>query len=812
MSLSPMMKQYKEIKEQHKDAILFFRLGDFYEMFYEDAKICSRELELILTGKQCGETERAPMCGVPHHASQNYIAKLVDRGYKVAICEQMEDPQTAKGIVKRQVVQIITPGTVISQTMLEEKENSYIVSVYHDEDEAGLAYSDITTGEIGVTGVKGSSLSHLTVSEIERISPKEILYGRKAGMDITKSMEPCFPEAYTVSTEETRASLNKIRELLKDRYPSGLLSYGIDIESPEGYALGLLLRYLQNNYNSRFSHLLNIRKYGIGNRMALDRSTLINLEITKSPNSPNSKNTLLTILDMTNTAMGARMMKRWLKEPLTDKASIVSRQDSVEILFNDPILKNNFEEQLKGIYDLERIGGRISLETVNPRDLLALARSLMHLPDIKWELLSLRAPFLKGLGEDIDTFQEVYELIEKSINEDCPLSVKEGGIFKEGYSEELDLLKNSIREGQNFIASLEIEEKKRTGIKNLKVGFNKVFGYYIEVTRSNFNLVPEDYIRKQTLVGSERFVTPKLKEVEALVLSAENKINQLEYELFIEIREYLKSSISNLQRTAEALSILDVLCSFAKAALINGYVKPEIREDQRIIIKGGRHPVVEKNVRNEIYVPNDTYMDKEDNILLLITGPNMSGKSTYMRQVALIILMAQTGSFVPCESASLGLVDRIFTRIGAQDNLVMGQSTFLVEMSEVANILNNATENSLILLDEVGRGTSTYDGLSIAWALSEYLLKDSLKVRTLFATHYHEMTALEGKLKGFKNLNVEVKEEGGEILFLHTIKEGCASRSYGIHVASLAGVPKELLERAGKKLKELENASGDGND
>lgn len=812
MALSPMMKQYKEIKEKHKDAILFFRLGDFYEMFYEDAKICSRELELVLTGKQCGEAERAPMCGVPHHASQNYIAKLVDRGYKVAVCEQMEDPQTAKGIVKREVIQIITPGTVISQTMLLEKENSYIVSVYHHEKEVGLAYSDITTGEIRVTSSTGFSLTHSIINEIERISPKEILYGKDRSMNEEESLEPYLPEAYTVTTEETGGSLNRVQELLRDRYPSGLLSYGIEYGSPEAKALGLLLRYLKNNYNSDFTHLLNVKKYGIGNRMALDKSTLINLEITGSPNSSNSKNTLLTILDMTNTAMGARMMKRWLKEPLTDKKEIIPRQDSVEILFNNPILKNNFEEQLKGIYDLERIGGRIALETINPRDLLALAKSVMHIPDIKWELLSLEGGLLKDLGERIYAFQEIYELIERSICEDCPLSVKEGGIFKEGYSEELDVLKASIKEGQKFIASLETEERARTGIRNLKVGFNKVFGYYIEVTKSNYNLVPEDYIRKQTLVGSERFVTPKLKEVEALVLSAENKINQLEYRLFTEIREYLKGFISDLQITAEALSILDVLCSFAKAALVNGYVKPEIREDYKIIIKGGRHPVVEKNVKNEIYVPNDTYMDKEDNILLLITGPNMSGKSTYMRQVALIILMAQTGSYVPCESASLGLVDRIFTRIGAQDNLALGQSTFLVEMSEVANILNNATEKSLILLDEVGRGTSTYDGLSIAWALSEYLLKDSLKARTLFATHYHEMTALEGKLKGFKNLNVEVKEEGEEILFLHTIKEGSASRSYGIHVASLAGVPKELLEKAEKKLKELESASGDVND
>jgi DNA mismatch repair protein MutS len=804
MAKSPMMKQYLQIKEQYEDCILFFRLGDFYEMFYDDAVVASRELELVLTGKQCGEEERAPMCGVPFHASENYIAKLVDRGYKVAVCEQMEDPATAKGLVRREVVQVITPGTVISSSMLSEKSNNYLAACHVGNLETGFAYADISTGEIKATKIVGSFMKERLLNELTKVSPKEIILGGQFEGFLDKEEMREWTQAYVHSTNSAVYRNEKGMEALEQQFPRGIISMGLSPKSADTLALSLLIHYVKENHKVGLSHMRKVKIYGVNHHMALDKATIRNLELTETLYERTTQGSLLDVLDRCHTAMGSRKLKQWIREPLNHAQEIQKRLDAVESLFCQVILRNNFIEFLKGVYDLERLAGRIAMGNANGRDLLALAQSILHLPDMKWELINQENSLLKELGEGVDPLEEVALLIDQAICPDCPLTLKEGGLFQEGYSEELDQLKNSIKDGQHWIASLENQERERTGIKNLKVGFNKVFGYYLEVTKSYYDVIPEDYVRKQTLVNCERFITPQLKEMESIVLGAEAKINELEYRLFVEIREYIEEYIPVIQRTADAISSLDVLCSFAEVATRQNYVKPTVTQGDSVVISKGRHPVIENMLRNGMFVPNDTLIDREENVLLLLTGPNMSGKSTYMRQVALIVLMAQTGSFVPAEKAEIGVCDRIFTRIGASDNLSQGQSTFFVEMSELAYILNNASEHSLILLDEIGRGTSTYDGLSIAWAVAEYLLEDGLKARTLFATHYHEMTALEEMLPGFRNLNVEVKEEEGNIIFLHNIGYGSASRSYGIHVAELAGVPKRLLDRAAEKLKELE--------
>jgi len=804
MARSPMMNQYLGIKEKHPDCILFFRLGDFYEMFYEDAKIASKELELVLTGKNCGEEERAPMCGVPFHAAENYIAKLVDRGYKVAICEQMEDPALAKGIVKREVVQVVTPGTVIASAMLSEKENNFLAACYFGEKEGGLAYGDISTGEMNLTNASGPYYIEMIVNELVKIAPKEVLLYEAKGKEEALNLLENSLKAYIHNVGDSFVGTRSSESIINEQFSQGIRAFGLSQKDPDTYALGMLLKYIKENQRSRLSHINHVNRYHIENHMALDKSTMRNLELTESLYERDKQGSLLGILDRCNTAMGSRKIKRWIREPLNQKEDIDERLEGVDILYREIILRNNLREYLKGIYDLERLVGRIAMGNANGRDLLALRNSIGNLPDIKLELIGLSAPILTNLSESIDPLEDVNILIERAIDEECPVTIKEGGLIKPLYSEELDALKESIQEGQQWIASLEGTERERTGIKNLKVGFNRVFGYYLEITKSNYHQIPEGYIRKQTLVNCERFITPQLKEMESIVLGAEAKIHELEYQLFAEIREYIEEFISVIQKTGEAIATLDVLCSFAEVSTRQNYVRPQINNDDLIQIKRGRHPVIENTIRDGNFVPNETYLNRQDDTLLLLTGPNMSGKSTYMRQVALIVLMAQIGCFVPCDRAEIGICDQIFTRIGASDNLSLGQSTFFVEMSELAYILNNATSKSLILLDEIGRGTSTYDGLSIAWAAAEYLLQRDKKIRTLFATHYHEMTQLEGNLKGFRNLNVEVKEEDGVIVFLHQIGYGSTSRSYGIHVAELAGVPQSLLDRATEKLKDLE--------
>ena len=815
--LSPMMQQYFEIKEQYSDAILFFRLGDFYEMFYDDALTASKELELTLTGKNCGQEERAPMCGVPYHSSEPYIHRLVEKGYKVAICEQTEDPALAKGIVKREVIKIVTPGTLTSGIMLDEGENNYLASIFYNKGKTkedailSLAYSDISTGELAVTELLGDVRGYNSLmDEISGLSPKEIL--------INESFKDSFGIEDIV--EASGITINQIhvqsdREFnpeTAEKIMSGSLGRGSVIASGLKERVGALsslaalLSYLLETQKQELKQITKCYYYEVGSTMSLDKATLRNLEITETLYDKKRQGSLLGILDKTNTAMGARLLKRWLREPLNDPNEINRRLHGVEQLVSDPMLLNNINEQLSYIYDFERLSTRIASGNANGRDMLAIKRSVNALPDLK-DFLSYFSGILEEIKDGIKDLKDVADLIERAIHPDSPLTVKEGGVILPGYSHELDSLKESIKDAKTWIAGLEGRERERTGIKNLKVGFNKVFGYYIDVTRSQSALVPEDYIRKQTLVNNERYITPELKEMESLVLNAETKINKLEYQLFSEIREKLESRIEDFQQTSHVIAILDCLSSFAQCAIRYGYIKPTVDDSYVLEIDGGRHPVVEQTESKGLFVSNDTYLDNDQHTLAIITGPNMSGKSTYMRQTALIVLMAQAGSFVPAERARIGVTDRIFTRIGASDNLAQGQSTFYVEMSELSYILNSAKDRSLIILDEIGRGTSTYDGLSIAWAAASYLCNDNRKIRTLFATHYHELTELADTVSGIFNLNVDVAENNGEIVFLHKIVPGAASKSYGIHVAKIAGVPKVLLENAEKKLDSLEEGN-----
>jgi DNA mismatch repair protein MutS len=806
MKLSPMMEQYMEIKKEHTDCILFFRLGDFYEMFFEDAHVASKELELTLTGKNCGQEERAPMCGVPFHAAESYISKLVELGHKVAVCEQVEDPALAKGIVRREVVQIITPGTISNGTMLNEKENNYLASVYMDDSGLGFSYCDISTGEWYVTELPLPNAREALYNELARIGTREII------------IPPNLQESWDL--EELKQATGAYLSLLDSSYYQkdpmiqtiyshfqikSLTGLGLGELSSGLFALGALLKYLLETQKQGLSHLKRVQVYHLGGTMALDKATLRNLEITETLYEKKIQGSLLGVLDKTHTAMGSRKMKKWLREPLNRCQEIQERLDAVDSLIQNYITRNNLKESLKAIYDFERLTAKIACGSANGKDLIALKNSLFVLPEIKLDLMDCDGLLLQELQENIFPLEEVHNKIAMALVDDPPFTIKEGGLIQTGYSEELDTLKASISDAQRWIASLENIERERTGISNLKVGYNRVFGYYIEITRSKYDLIPDNYIRKQTLVNAERFITPELKEMESLVLHAEVKINLMEYEIFIELRNEIKGFIDTIQRTSQSISSLDVLVSFAEVSTRLGYVKPIVHEGDEIRIEKGRHPVIEQSIRDGVFVPNDTYIDCVSASMLLITGPNMAGKSTYMRQTALIVLMAQTGCFVPCEAAVIGIVDRIFTRIGASDNLAQGQSTFFVEMSELAYILRSATEKSLILLDEIGRGTSTYDGLSIAWSLVEYLCNDNKHIRTLFATHYHELTSIEGNLPGFKNLTVDVADENGKIVFLHKIVEGSASKSYGIHVAQLAGVPKELLENANIKLEFLES-------
>ncbi len=781
MAYSPMMQQYLATKKQYSDCLLFYRLGDFYEMFFDDAKIVSRELELVLTSKACGEDEKAPMCGVPFHAVDTYIARLIEKGYKVAIAEQMADPATVKGIVPREVIRIVTPGTVISSNMLSEKDNNYLMAIYID-DAADIAWCDLSTGEFCATNASGEQQLEQITEVLVRVQPKEII----------------------TNVDETKApGLFEFAKRSEDIYiscVSGRLKY--DKSAP-----GMLLSYLKDTQKQDITHLEPLRIVDNKVSMRLDKATIKNLELTETLFEHNVNGSLLGVLDLCGTAMGSRKLKQWLREPLTDVARINKRLNAVEALTENILARNNLRTALKGVYDLERLIARIALGTANARDLVALRTSLCYIPDIKDELAGMEDPLLAELNGRIHALEDICREIGDAIVDDPPFTVREGGMIRPGYSKELDDINDSARDGRKWIAGLEATERERTGIKNLKVGYNKVFGYYIEISKSQVSMAPDDYIRKQTLVGGERYVTPQLKEVESLVMNAQTRTNDLEYRLFTDLKQKIRELTKLIQESSVALAEADVLCSFAEVAVRNNYVKPFVSNSDQIIIKKGRHPVIENTISDGIYVSNDVYLDREDQSMLLITGPNMSGKSTYMRQLALIVLMAQAGCFVPADEASIGVCDRIYTRIGASDNISMGQSTFFVEMSELAYILNTATPKSLVILDEIGRGTSTWDGLSIAWAVVEALTDPKLKARTLFATHYHELTSLSESIKGVKNLNVDVAEANGNIVFLHKIVEGSASRSYGIHVAKLAGVPKKVLDAATEKLAELESGS-----
>lgn len=814
MKLSPMMEQYMEIKNNYKDCILFFRLGDFYEMFFDDAILASKELELTLTGKNCGQEERAPMCGVPFHSAESYIAKLVEKGYKVAICEQIEEPSAAKGIVKREVIQIVTPGTVTAQSMLAEKENNYLAVIYLDEKDRGMsiAYCDVSTGEVNVTESSGDDIYETLINELVKIKAREIIVTQSFSEKYSTEEIALITEAYINIVSDDFLSRKACLEAVKAQFNCiSTVSLGLEEDSLAVLSLGALISYLLETQKHSLKHLTGFNFYEMGKHMSLDKATLRNLELTETLHDKKVSGSLLGVLDKTHTAMGSRKMKQWLREPLNDVYEINLRLDGVEELYGQIILRNNIKESLKGIYDFERLAGRIACGNANGKDLIALKNSVSLLPEIKETLSYADSEILKKLNSEINPLNEVYTIIENSICDEPPFSIKDGGLIKENYSKELDELKDSIKDGKSWISNLESSERERTGIKNLKVGYNRVFGYYLEVTRSYFDLIPENYIRKQTLANAERFITPELKEMENLVLNAETKINQMEHDIFVSVRKHIETYIKEIQKTSLSIAQLDVLCSFAQVSEKLGYVKPVIDNSMEIQILKGKHPVIEQTVSGGLFISNDTYVNDSDSSMLLITGPNMAGKSTYMRQTALLVLMAQAGCFIPCESAHIGVVDRIFTRIGASDNLAQGQSTFYVEMSELSYILNSAGPRSLIILDEIGRGTSTYDGLSIAWAAVEYLCNEKTHIRTLFATHYHELTVLEEQISGVKNLNVDVSEVDGNIVFLHKIVEGSASRSYGIHVAKLAGIPNKLLERAREKLYELETGKSDYN-
>ncbi len=806
MALTPMMQMYIETKEKYKDCILFYRLGDFYEMFFEDAITCSRELELTLTGKDCGLEERAPMCGIPHHAVNTYIPKLVEKGYKVAICEQLEDPKEAKGIVKRDVVKIITPGTITELTMLDEKKNNYIASIVFGINNASIAFCDISTGEFMVSNVTGTDYNIKLINEIARINPAEIIMLKNVNKTIDifkKELEKAF-NIYISGYDNLDNNA-----ILKDIVNNSNLKLS-DIEYN---SCTLLLNYVEETQKTNINQLNCIKKYEIEKYMQLDSYTRRNLEILESNREKVKKGSLLWVLDKTLTAMGGRKIRKWLEAPLLEKNEIIKRQSAVEVLVNNNILRNDLEDSLKTVYDIERLISKVVGASANARELISLKNSFEKLPSIKNTLADLINKtdniYLKELFNELDTLEDLKQLINISIVDDPGVTIKEGGIIKDGFNEQVDEYRKASTEGQNWLMELEAKEKERTGIhgKWLRVGYNRVFGYYIEVTNSYKSQVPEDrYIRKQTLAGAERYITEELKEIEDKILGAKDKLVDIEYKLFCEIRQKIASQVIKIQRCANVLSILDVLCSFANVAIDNNYIKPEIVEDGVIDIKDGRHAVVEKAIKIDNFIPNDVYMDQESDRLLLITGPNMAGKSTYMRQVAIITYMAQVGSFVPATKAKISIVDRIFTRIGASDDLAMGQSTFMVEMQELSNILENATKNSLIILDEIGRGTSTYDGLAIAWATVEYVAdKEKIGAKTLFATHYHELIELEGKVEGVKNYSVEVKEKGDEVIFLRKITPGGADESYGIYVAKLAGIEKTVIKRAKEILKELEN-------
>lgn len=794
--LTPMMQKYVETKEEYKDCILFYRLGDFYEMFFDDAITASRELEITLTGKDCGLEERAPMCGVPYHAVEGYLNKLVSKGYKVAICEQVEDPKQAKGLVKREVVRIVTPGTNLNTTSLDESKNNYLMCITYTPGKIGLSLADVTTGDFLVTEVEdGKKL----LDEIVRFSPAEIICNDPfmvSGFDIEDlkgRLGICIYPLDAHYFDDIGAT-----ECLKRHFKvKTLIGLGLD-DFPTGLvAAGALLTYLYDTQKISLAHLSHIYPYVTSKFMLLDSSTRRNLELCETLREKQKRGSLLWVLDKTKTAMGGRMLRSYIEQPLIEKAVIEKRLDAIEELNKDACSRDEIREYLGPIYDLERLLARVSYKTANPRDLIAFRNSLKMLPHIKTVLRSFSKALLMEFQDSIDDLSDIYELILNSIEEEPPITIREGGIIKEGFDENIDMLKNAKKEGKNWLASLEEEVREQTGIKNLKIKYNKVFGYYFEVTNSYKDMVPQDFIRKQTLANAERYTTPRLKELEDMILNAEDKLYNLEYELFCKIRDAIAMEMERIQSTAKAIAGLDVFTSLALVAERNRYVRPKLNEKGIIDIKDGRHPVVEKMIDHDMFITNDTFLDNNNHCISIITGPNMAGKSTYMRQTALIVLMAQVGCFVPAKSANIGIVDRIFTRVGASDDLASGQSTFMVEMNEVANILRNATPNSLLILDEIGRGTSTFDGLSIAWAVIEHISnRKLLGAKTLFATHYHELTELEGKMSNVNNYCIAVKEQGDDIVFLRKIIKGGADKSYGIQVAKLAGVPDMVIDRA----------------
>lgn len=804
--LTPMMKQYMATKEQYKDCILFYRLGDFYEMFFDDAITASRELEITLTGKNCGQEERAPMCGVPHHAVEGYLTKLVAKGYKVAICEQVEDPKLAKGIVKREVLRIVTPGTNLNTQALDETRNNYLMCIVYMADKYGISISDITTGDYFVTELDSA---RKLMDEITKFSPKEIICNHSfyvSGMDIDDLKNRLGITVYSLESWYFDDDLCK--RCLMDHFKlNSLEGLGLADYDCGVIAAGAILQYLTETQKTSLANLTSLTPYVTGKYMIIDSSTRRNLELCETLREKQKRGSLLWVLDKTKTAMGARMLRSFIEQPLIDKSEINSRLDAIEELNQNAISREEIREYLNPVYDLERLISKISYKSANPRDLIAFKSSLSMLPHIKYLLGDFKKELLMDIFEQMDELKDLCDLIDSSIMDEPPITIKEGGIIKEGCNEEIDKLRHAKTEGKTWLAELEAKERDKTGIKNLKIKFNKVFGYYLEVTNSNKNMVPDYYTRKQTLANAERYITPELKELEDIILGAEDKLFALEYDLFNDVRDRIAAEVVRIQTTAKAVAKIDVFASLSLIAERNNFVRPIINEKGVIDIKEGRHPVVEKMISNDMFISNDTYLDNGSNRISIITGPNMAGKSTYMRQSALIVLMAQIGCFVPAANAKIGIVDRIFTRVGASDDLASGQSTFMVEMTEVANILRNATSNSLLILDEIGRGTSTFDGLSIAWAVVEHISNPRLLgAKTLFATHYHELTELEGKLSSVNNYCIAVKEKGDDIVFLRKIVKGGADKSYGIQVAKLAGVPESVIERAKQLVEELSDA------
>ncbi len=804
--LSPMMAHYMETKKEYPDCILFYRLGDFYEMFFEDAVTVSRELEITLTGKECGLEERAPMCGVPYHAVDTYLNRLVQKGFKVAIAEQMEDPRLAKGLVKREVIRVVTPGTITSAQALDETKNNYLMGIVYIGETFGVAVADISTGDFLVTEVESE---RELMDEINKFTPSEIICNEAfyvSGVDVEEIKNR--HHAVISSLDHHFFSDEVCRKILKEHFKVGALT-GLGLEDYDTgvIAAGAVMEYMYETQKNNLSHITTITPYSTGQFMIIDTSTRRNLELLETLREKQKRGSLLWVLDRTKTAMGARMLRTYIEQPLIHKSEIIKRQNAIEELNMNFISREEICEYLNPIYDLERLIGRISYKTANPRDMIAFKSSLEMLPHIKNLLAEFTSDMLKDLWGELDPLEDVRELIDRAIIDDPPITLRDGGIIKDGFHEEADKLRSAKTEGKNWLADLELREKEKTGIKNLKVKFNKVFGYYFEVTNSFKDLVPDYFIRKQTLANAERYTTDELKELENVILGAEDKLFSLEYSLFCQVRDSVADQVLRIQKTARAIAGIDVLASLSSVATRNNYVKPQVNEKGLIDIKNGRHPVVEKMMRDDLFVSNDTYLDNGKNRVSIITGPNMAGKSTYMRQTALIVLMAQIGSFVPAEEASIGICDRIFTRVGASDDLASGQSTFMVEMTEVANILRNATKNSLIVLDEIGRGTSTFDGLSIAWAVVEHISNPKiLGAKTLFATHYHELTELEGTMSGVNNYCIAVKEQGDDIVFLRKIIKGGADKSYGIQVAKLAGVPDSVIIRAKELLEELRDA------